>query len=224
MLLSDLREIKTVLEIDQGDTSEDVKLALLIEDASRWIGEILDRPGLSKRERTEYYNGTGTQKIVLKSRPVFTTPTIAVYVDESGFFGSVSGAFSSSTALTYGNEFCLDIDQDDGTSRSAILIRIRNLWPEPAVRQRGYLTPFLGEGFGTIKVVYTAGYTVDTLPAQFRLAMTFLVAKMRQVLPLGFPLTAESYEERSMSYFMPYKNIWLDHVWMMIGSMKNWSW
>lgn len=224
MILSDLRELKILLEINPQDTSEDAKLSFLIAHASAWIEELLDRPGLMYNSRTEYYGGTGTQKLLLRSRPVYPSPEIIVYQDQSGYYGSTSGAFQSNTQLFYGQDFCLDIDQDNGSSRSGILIKIRNVWPKPAVRQIGYLSPFLGQGFGSIKVTYTSGYTVDTLPHPFRTAVNFLVAKMRQVLPLGFALTAESYEERSLSYLVPYKNYWLADVWAMVGSYKNWSW
>ena len=68
MLYSDLREIKSVMGIDPGDTSVDKSLNFYIEQASAWIEELLNRPGMSYKSRTEYYKGTGTQKILLKSR------------------------------------------------------------------------------------------------------------------------------------------------------------
>ncbi len=198
MLLTDLRELQSVLEIDVNDTQENTALNFYIEWCSAWIEEWLNRGDLSLKSRTEYYNGTGTQKLVLRSRPVYLTPT--VNLDESGFFGSSSGSFDTSNNMVYGTDFCLDLDPgEDGTSRSGILIRLRDYWPKPSVRQRGCLTPFVGDGFGSVKVTYNAGYTVDTLPSQIRLAANLMVMKLRFIMPLGLELTSDSYEEKTIS-------------------------
>lgn len=223
MILTDLRELKKVLEIPEEDTSEDLKLSFIIELVSNWIEEVINRPGLTFRSRTQYYKGSGTSKLLLRSRPVFTEPTIQVWVDEAGNFGSRSGSFDSTTSLTYGEHFCLQIDQDDEiSSRSGILLRIGDVWPKPPVRQRGYLTPFIGDGRGEVKVTYSAGYTVDTLPSVFRLATNLLVARLRYVLPLGMELNAESYEERNISLATEQKDYLLAMVRPMLMQFKNW--
>ena len=71
MLWTDIQELKSVLEIDPGNTSEDKKLLLVIEWASAWMEEILGRPGFGYKARTEFYSGTGTQTLLLRSRPVY---------------------------------------------------------------------------------------------------------------------------------------------------------
>ena len=223
-MLTDLSELKKYLEISVDDHSEDANILLYIDVATNWIEEILGRTGLFYKQRTEYYPGTGTQKLLLKSRPVFTTPTIQCFVDEAGYFGSTSGAFDAqNTQLTYGDDFCLQIDQDDGTSRSAILVRIGDYWPQPYVRSRGYLSPFEGGAFGNVKVVYSAGYTVDSLPAVFRAAANVLVAGIRYVMPLGMPLASESYEERSMTILVDRKGYLTGLVKPLISSYRNWN-
>lgn len=223
--ITDIRELKSELEIDPSDTSEDKKLMFLIEQASKWIEEYLGRAnGLFYRSRTEYYGGTNTQKLLLKARPVYIDPTIQVFVDWNGFFGSTSGAFAANTELTYGEDFCLQIDQVDGvSSRSGILLRMRNVWERPNQRQGGYLSPFVGQNYGSIKVVYSAGYTIDELPANFRLACNLLVAKLRQVLPLGQELNSESYEDRSVGYLQPYKNSLMTLAAPLISTYRNWK-
>lgn len=223
MLLTDIREVKGVLDIDPEDKSEDWKLLLFIEQASEWISEYLDRPGLEKKSRTEYYNGTGTQKLLLRSRPVYTSPTILVRLDESAYYGSATDSFDAETALTYGEDFALELDQEDGTSRSGILVRIGDVWPKASVRQRGFLSPFVGEGFGVVRVTYTAGYTVDTLPAIFRLACNLLVAKMRYLIPPGMEIGSESYEERSVSYVNQNRNILMSLVKPLLNGQRNWK-
>lgn len=221
-IYTDLRELKTYLEIDPEDVSEDKKLGLMVEQASQWIEELINRPGMMYKVRTEYYKGKGTPKLTLRSRPVYATPTIVVNVDDAGFFGSASGAFPTSGNLTYGDDFCLDIDQDDETSRSGILYRKTNFWPKMSVAERGYLYSYAIPGMGNIKVTYYGGYTVNNLPASFRLACNILVARMRQLFPTGMELSSESYEERSVSYWIRQKNYLLTLVKPIIWNFRNW--
>jgi hypothetical protein len=189
----------------------------------------MNRPGFTYKNRTEYYKGTGTQKLLLRSRPVYPrvgqSDQIAVYLDEAGFYGSVSGAFTQSNSqLTYGTDFALQIDQEDGSSRSGILIRINNLWPRPQNRIAGLLSPFIGEGHGTIKVVYSAGYHIDNLPAQLRMAANLMVQRLRYIMPLGVELASESYEERAISVITSQKQKILALAAPIIAPFRNWKW
>ncbi len=176
---------------------------------------------------------------MLKNRPVFPLPTnpafsipnlppfadITVVHDRNGYFGAASGSFTppSATTLVYGIDFTLRIDQDDGSSRSAILMRINNSWLRPSVRQAGYLSPFIWDDQGSYKVTYTAGWTVDSLPAVFREATNLLVAKMRYVFPLGLIIGSESYEERSFSVIEEKKDYWLSLIRPLLFSYRNYS-
>lgn len=220
--------MKSILEIDPADTSEDKKLLFLVEWASAWIEEVLGRP-LAYKTRTDYYQGSGTQKLQLRARPVYASPpapygALAVVVDEGGNFGAASGAFQGPGAipLVYGQDYTLRIDQADGGSRSGLLIRIGNYWPRPMVRQTGLLSPFVGDDTGSVQVTYTAGYTQDTLPAQLRAAVNLLVARMRYILPLGVELGSESYEDRSISVITSEKQGLLALVNPLIMSFRNW--
>jgi hypothetical protein len=220
--LSDLKEIKVFLAIDQADQSSDLKLNFLIEMASAWIEETINRVGrLEYKARTEYYQGTGTQKLYLRARPVLTTPAIRAFVERGGYYGEAADAFGSVSELTYGSDFVLKIDQDNGSSRSGILVRLNEYWPKFGIRQAGYLSPFISEGFGNIKIIYTAGYSQDTLPAQLRLACCTLVAELNMLFPLGFFLTTESYEERNVGYFLPQKKPLLSMIEPMICGFRN---
>ncbi len=224
MLLSDLSELKTILEIEQDDHSEDKKLNWLIDWASEWIGQSINRPGLLYKSRTEYYNGSGTQKLLLKSRPIYTTPTILAYVDRGGYFGQTSGAFTDTNEqLTYGTDFVVQVDTDDGTSRCGILIRINGYWERAYVRQRGMLTSFPGSSYGSIKVTYTGGYTIDSLPGVFRQALNMLVGRMRAILPLGVETTSESYEERSLSVVTAEKSKLMALIRPLVFPYTNWN-
>jgi hypothetical protein len=198
MLMTDLFELKKVLEIDPQNTVEDGKLSLFVQWATEIIESVLNRPGFTYSSRTEYYSGQGTQKLLLRHRPVYTTPTIQVWVDHHGFYGSSEGAFGGDV-LVYGQDFCVQLDEEGRPSKSGILVRINTFWPRPAVRVDGLLSPFLSEAFGNIKVVYSGGYTVDTLPADFRLATIALVTKMRGFFPTGFELSSDGYMDKNIS-------------------------
>lgn len=229
MIFTDLVEIKKLLELDPDDTEDDVRLLYYAEMASAWIGEILNRPGFDLKSRTEYYNGTGTIKLPLKSRPVVLSPLPQVFVDGNGFYGASSGAFTAQgSQLTYGQDFCLQIDQDDGvSSRCGILIRIKNVWERRWSRSDGnitYLHPFITESFGNIKVVYSGGYTLDNLPAQIRLAANLLVSRIRYVLPLGMELGSENYEGRSIGIIAEKKDYLMGLVRPMIIGFRNHNW
>lgn len=228
MLWTDLRELKAVLDIHPLNSTEDKKLNWFIEWSTGWLENVIGRD-VTFKQRTQFYGGSATQKLLLRNRPVFPnigqSDVIQVFLDESGNFGSTSGSFDAgTTALTYGQDFALEIDQDDGTSRSAILYRLGNLWPRPSVRQRGLLSPFLGPSIGNIKVVYTAGYTADTLPAQLRLACNLLVARLRYLFPLGMEIGSEGYEERSIGLVAERDDYLLSMVKPMVLQYRNWTW
>lgn len=222
-LLTDINELKTILEIAPGDTSEDAKLMLFISYATSIIEEFLNRPGLFLKERTEYYNGTGTAKLLLRSRPVLTTPTIQCWVSTGGYWGQGDDAFPDNTELVYGSDFVLQIDTDDGKSRSGLLWTLRQVWPKPNLRQVGWLTPYVGQNRGSIKIVYTAGYTVQDLPGAIREACNLLVMRLYQAAPYGALLTSESYEERSVSYLLPRDDL-LSLVRPLLWTFRNFRW
>lgn len=224
MLFTDLRQVKSILEISMHNKREDKNILFFCTWASSWIEELLNRPGMSYAVRTEYYDGTGTPNLLLRCRPVYTTPTIQVFVDEEGYYGQAPGAFSGDSALTFGTDFFMKIDQDDGTSRSAILTRINSLWPRRFYRQQGLLSPFVGPGPGSIKVIYAAGYTVDNVPEPIRMAAVTLVSKIRNFFPLGMEIVNESYEDRYISYALANKDYLLTQIKDLIMPFRNYQW
>lgn len=177
------------------------------------------------KTRTQYYNGTGSQKLLLKNRPVFTNPAIQVWEDSNGYWGATSGAFTNTNSLlTYGSDYALQIDQDDNSSRSGMLVRIRGYWQRNFARAYDLLAPFRYESFGSIKVTYTAGYTVDTLPAGFRQGANLLIAKMNYLFPLGMTIGSETYQDRSISFNESQRQWLLGLIRPHIESYRNWHW
>jgi len=78
----------------------------------------------------------------------------AIYVDVDGRFGQKSGAFASGTQKTAGTDYWMTYDGNDSTGTGYCgdgIIRSFGIWPtEP----------------GSIKIVYTAGYTPEELRGQ----------------------------------------------------------
>lgn len=208
LLFTSLAELKALLDIPQDDLSRDLKLGFINEYAASRIESEIGRPDLTYRQRTQYLAGTGTQYLILKHRPIYTTPTPPrVWVDMDGAFGANSGAFDSTKELTYGDVtgdgvggFCVKVDDDSGTKgKSGLLMKIGGTWEKGSYRTRGLISSFLDKAPGTIKVVYYAGYTSDDLPGELRWAGNIMCARMNNLLPLGIQLGGESYEERSIS-------------------------
>src|SRR5690348_3608446 len=129
MIFSDLVELKAIFQIDPSDHTEDYTLSLYNQWASGIIEEVCDRD-FTYKTRTVVYPGTGNQKLLLRHRPVYPTTApskasslpftaIQVIVDEGAHWGEATGAFSG-TPLTYGQDYSIRIDLDDGGSREAI--------------------------------------------------------------------------------------------------------
>ncbi len=230
MIMTDIRELKSQLQIDPANTQEDKNILFFIEQASNLIEEHLGRD-FTYKSRTIFRRGTGTQKLLLPHRPVYPFPTgnyaaLQVIEDTQGYYGSASGSFQPPTAppLVYGQDYALQIDQDDGSSRSAILIRINEYWHKPTVRQHGLLSPFISFDTGSYQVTYTAGFTVDNQPALMRLACNQLVAAIRYMWPLGVPLASENYEDRGISQALGQnRDVLLGLTKVIMSSYRNWS-
>lgn len=223
MLYEDLRELKSLFEIDPENTAEDKALLIYNQWMTSVVEEVCGRK-FTYGLYTEYYKGTGSLKLVLKKRPVYVSPSPPlVYIDQGGFFGSASGAFTGqNTQLFYGSDFCMDIDQDDNTSRSGILYRIGDFWQKIPYRQEGYLFPFVGPDLGSYKIVYYGGFTVSQLPGAFRLACAELVAGIRYLFPTGLPTTAENYEDRAISLSPSQYDYLLSLARPRLSTYRNW--
>lgn len=218
--------------MDPCNNTQDKLLTFMIEWCSALIEEILNRPDLSKKTRTQYYLGNGTQKLLLRNRPVWNPQDMEVYVEQGGHFGATSGSFSPGTRLVYGNDYALVLDEYgetvsgvevDARSRCGILLRVNGNWPKTLARQGGLLSPFLAADTGSIKITYTAGYTVDTLPMVFRLAMNLLIQRLRYIMPLGLELSSEHYEERSIANMNNQRRYLTSLIAPMILPYRNWK-
>lgn len=222
--LGSLQELKQLLGISPTNVTQDVKLYFLLSYATSWIEEFLNRKGLFVSERTEYYSGTNSIRLLLRGRPVYASPTPpAVWVDRNGYWGATSGSYNSNTQLTYGVDYSLQIDQSEGTSRSAVLVKMKGVWEKNLAREAGWLAPFVVGSNGSIKVQYTAGYTTENMPTSLRSAVNLLVMRFNYLMPLGMELSSESYEERSISILGERRDYLMSLIKPVLGNYRNWN-
>lgn len=176
-------DVKTLLGIGSGDSSEDDKIDLLIAAASAAVEAFCHRT-FEATSYTEYADGPGWSDLILRHRPV--NSVTSVQMDSNGFYGEAPNAFPAETTLTGGVDYVLPKD-GNSHSRSGLLKRIggsgfagggRRFGLRPA--RRGPVWPY---GTGNIKIVYNAGYA--NIPADIQQAVFTLLAWMRRSSPLG---------------------------------------
>ncbi len=227
MLLGDLQELKRLIDVPLAKTNEDAKLLFFLDYSTNLIEEFFDRT-LVFKQRTEYLQGTGTAKMLLRYRPVNPNPpySITLLFDDFGAYGQSPNGFADPTTqtLTYGTDYIVEIDSEDNTSRCGILQRINEVWNKPTFRQTGLLSPFIWDDTGSYKVTYWGGYTVDNVPAGIRFACTMMAARMRYLMPLGMELGTDTYEERSISITAESRNyIFSPTIRGVLNQYRNWK-
>lgn len=199
-----------------SDTSKDTQYQAWIQEISFWFEHWCNRI-FANQSYTEYYNGSGTQHLYLRQRPV--TAITNIWQDDLGLFGQASGSFDPTlSVLQNGVDYVMHQDQPDGSSLSGIVIMVNGVWPKRILRKTGLLSPYLGPSIGNIKVQYTAGF--NQVPPDLELAANLALNWMRQYVPFGRFLTHESYEERNVSYVIYHKSIF-DIVGIFLAKYKN---
>jgi hypothetical protein len=201
MALTTLANIKTLLGITS--TKDDAQLTAL-QGAAEQILKSYCNQNFEKATYTEFYSGNDRKEIVLRQRPVLSIT--GVWVDFDGHFGAGTDTpFSSDTKLTAGTDYNLVLDGTWGNSavsRCGILLRERTVWSQiPRVYVPGKLQPESFQSYGSIKVVYVAGF--DPIPQDLQQAVAFLVAYLRRNLKLGGILTSEKLGSYSYALAAP---------------------
>lgn len=100
---------------------------------------------------------------ILKLDNGFVRSITEVRMDPAGNFGFTSGSFGSSTLLTEGTDYFLELDAT-GLSKSGHLIRNNASWPSRP---------------GSVKVTYVAGFTAAELNADYSFVKEALLLEMR---------------------------------------------
>jgi hypothetical protein len=139
----------------------------------------------STATRTEYYSGTGRQFLLLRHRPV--TSITSIYSDPKGFGGQGTDPFPSTTLLTAGVHYLLEMDSienpawgESGMVRwlgsSADLIGDYSSIV-PGMLTPGYAALGWPRGALNLKVTYVAGYS--TIPDTIKTACFLLIQKLK---------------------------------------------
>ena len=186
MPLTTLDSVKTHLGISDG--AEDALLSQLVSQAEAVIKSEVGA-NIEQASYTEFYCGDGGRALVLRQRPVQSITSI--HVDNQGFFGEASGAFSDDSLLAAGEDYALQRDHasDVEQSHSGIVLRMGAVWPAAPARFRGLLAQGARRGIGNVKVEYVAGYA--TPPADLVLAANNLIAVLRRTASAGAPIRSE---------------------------------
>lgn len=173
---------------------------------------------------TEYYSGDGTDRLMLRQRPVQSVGS--VYVDEDGYFGEGSDPFPASTLLTAGSDYCLLRDTTSAEveqSKAGILLRLGGVWPDITRHARGLLSGERAAGRGNIKVTSTVGWA--NIPEPTQMAVHMLVGLMRSTQGLGGQIRSLSLDY--FSYTLATASETKDDalsIRRLLGVGKEWVW
>jgi uncharacterized phiE125 gp8 family phage protein len=166
-----LADAKAFLQIT-GSTQDGI-IGDLINEVSVWIKNYVGHELLSATY-TEYYDGDGTEELILKNFPV--TTLTSVNDDPTRVFGAA-------TAKSVASDVMLDA--------SAGVVR---LWNNGGIFQRAR---------GNLKVVYVAGYSLATMPYDIQLAVRKMVAflyRSSYAMP-KIGVQTETVGDRTTTYF-----------------------
>lgn len=151
MLIS-WQTLKNRLGVPAIDNSRNAEFEALAASVSNQIIRFIGfNP--SPKSCTEYYDGDGSTRLLLRRKPVISVES--VYVDVTANAG-VTNAFTDTLSLLTPNVgYVLELDQ----FKTGTLLRVNNVWPQRYERRSGNLGSILYPNPGCIKVTYTAGET-----------------------------------------------------------------
>jgi len=143
-MLIKLDDVKQAFTIEEKDQDNNINQIIQAVEA-----EVKNRCGRSfeTAERTEYYNGDGTDELIVKEYPI--TAIDSVYDDTDRVYGV-------DTAITVAD---LVYGEIDGISAGII----------------DYTEGVFMNGTKNIKITYTAGYTAANMPADLKMSLIKLV-------------------------------------------------
>lgn len=152
----------------------------------------------------DYYDGNGYLDLPL--RFPYVSSVANVWFDPTGFYGTGSNAFSSSTLLTQGRDYS-PVFLSAGNAKNGIIRRLSSplnwFWPSDWIYwgQPGGLAyvqgPYWPTGLGNLKVEYTYGFS--TIPDDIKLAVATAVSIIQNTTKYGYPTQSESLADYSYS-------------------------
>lgn len=201
MALSSTSKLKLHLGITSA--AQDKFLGQLLSAVESAFKKLTDRD-IEQTSYTEYYCGRNTPVLLLREYPVISITN--VWLDEDGYYGSVSGSFGSSTLLTSGVDYALVKDGRAGASDTAKLLRIGGVWPGKWQYRSGVLTPRMTPGAGNIKVQSVCGYA--TVPEDIELAIWQICAQLKAERSTGQAIIEEHFEDYGVTLAAKAEEMW----------------
>jgi hypothetical protein len=202
--LTNLSEYLVAIHGSETVTDADAKFYLqTIPAVESAFQKAIGRELTYKAADVSYLDGRGTPTVAIKRTPVSPTD-LAVRVDETGYYGQVADSFGSTTALTIGEDFVLEVDslKGDGLSYSGILRKINGVWPWQSWRgfQGGnpYLSLRARKCPGCIRVTANCGYQI--VPPDVKQAIFDGVTQVRNTAVAGRFMNSVSGEAVSVSW------------------------
>lgn len=151
-----VKEVKDLLGLDGA--GDDAKIASLIEKASSWLEKFTNR---TFRERTgirEFIDSRGGRFLWLGARPITTTTPLLISVDAGQDHDATQNHLTEELGVGDG-DFVID----------------RNLGKVSLVG-----TGSFSQGPKAIRVDYSAGYLIDDIPQEAKLAAIYYVGYLLQ--------------------------------------------
>lgn len=194
MSFTSLSVLKRHLDIESNDLTQDARLEQMRQQSEQAVLTYLNRNSLERVTYTEYYDGNGLTKLVLRNIPVVSITSI--YEDRNGgYYGDAVSAFPTSSLLTAGVDYVL---QRDGKSpevgKSGMVIRIGSVWPALSERIYGLLAGDSVNGIGNVKITYIAGYA--SVPSDISLAVYQFIGEL-----LGTAKTGGALQRERLDYY-----------------------
>jgi hypothetical protein len=187
--LTTLEALKTFLKIPETTNTRDDQLNQLIQSVSEAARKIANRE-FNSAERTEYYDGNGSEHIYLRQRPV--TAVGGLWLDANGYYGQAPNGFADpDTRMTPGTDFYAE-NLESNERNPSRLVLITNPWAFGILNQTAPIGEYVHArwpyGRGNLKVTYTAGYR--DIPDDLEMAVHQFCADLLNN-PSGIPLRSE---------------------------------
>lgn len=124
---------------------------------------------------------------------------LGIWEDETGYYGQGNEVFGDGDLLAQGIDYVLKADQIDGrTSKSGMILRLNQNWPQQYGTQPGGLAVYGTGGHGNLKVVANVGY--DSVPPDLEMAALRVIARVRATRRFGQIASSASFEGASVSF------------------------
>lgn len=179
--------------VNYTNSDRDAAYAIMVSQLDAAIKKKLRNP-IEQATYVEYYDAPTTDALALRWTPVYPTGLQVIVVP---FSAGNPASFVNVTPLVVNQDYTLQADQPDGSSRCGLLRRYNQVWGYsyfyPPTRLAGRLDP----DRQSVQVTYTAGYL--NVPADLQEAACLAVSMLYQARQLGQQVVSASLNGASYS-------------------------